>query len=278
MIKKSIDTTVSSWLREATEQLTLLGIPRPHLDTELLLAHTLHKSRTWLHAHGDETIQTHLRTVADARLALRAARVPIAYIIGHKEFYGRLFDVTPATLIPRPESEMIMTLLDTLLDPHASRLLDVGTGSGCLGITAKLEHPELAVTLCDISSDALKIARRNAQRLYADVQTAQSDLLQAIDGRFDVILANLPYVDRSWDVSTDTAHEPADALYAEDGGLALIKQLLTQAVSHISRGGLILLEADPCQHDSIVTYAQQAGYRHITTSGYIIAVSYSQSN
>lgn len=264
------------WLRDAAEQLASVGIPSALLDAEIILAHTLRKSRTWLHAHGDETINIRDLEIANTRLDLRLDRTPIAYIIGHKEFYSRLFKVTPSVLIPRPESEAIITLLKQYVPQKATRLIDIGTGSGCLGITAKLELPRLSVTLTDISRHALSVARHNASALRADVVTCRSDLLSDILGVFDVIIANLPYVDRSWDRSPETNVEPAIALFAEQNGLSLISQLITQLRGRLTPGGLLILEADPVQHDTILQLCQKVHLAHIATDGY--AIAFKQTN
>lgn len=270
----SNETSVATWIAHASRQLTTAHIDTARLDAEMLLSHTLHQPRTWLHAHRDAALTPSQIIVADARLQLRTEHVPVAYIIGHKEFYGRLFRVTPATLVPRPESETIIELLNQLITPHRkTTLIDVGTGSGCLGITAKLEHPNLEVTLSDINEPALKTARHNAKELKADVTCVQSDLLIDIAGRFGVIIANLPYVDPSWEVSRSISHEPTLALFAEDGGLALIKKLLMQATTHLPAGGYLLLEADPCQHDDIVTFAKEYGYQHELIQEYVVVLS-----
>lgn len=263
---------VSYWIRNAAEQLAAAGITSALLDAEIILAHTLRKSRTWLHAHSDDEMTARELEIANARLDLRLDRTPIAYIIGHKEFYSRLFKVTPSVLVPRPESEDIITLLKQLSHPDHARLVDIGTGSGILGITAKLELPHLDVTLTDISRHALAIAEENARNLRADVTALRSDLLSAIPGVFDVIIANLPYVDRGWERSPETAHEPALALFAENHGIKLIERLLDQAPAHLSAHGYILLEADPDQHHAIITHAKTLGLSHEQTEGYIVVL------
>jgi len=270
---KSNPTSVANWIARATQSLKTAHIASAQLDAELILAHVLHRSRTWLHAHSDDVIDESRLSVAEACLTLRLDHVPIAYIIGHKEFYGRRFHVSPATLIPRPESETIVSLISQLIKPTHRALLDVGTGSGCLGITAKLEHPALSVTLSDISETALEIAALNAKELQAEVTCVRSDLLQDITGTLDFIVANLPYVDRSWEVSPDIAHEPALALFADDSGLALIKRLLSQAATHLTPHGYLLLEADPCQHDEIIAVAKKNSYQLVVIEEYIIALS-----
>jgi release factor glutamine methyltransferase len=266
--------TIADWLAEATRQLVFADIPSARLDAELLLAHTLRKPRTWLHGHGDETLSERHREIANARLDLRLDRVPVAYIIGHKEFYGRMFKVTTATLIPRPESESLIALLNEALPrnhsllPEALKVVDVGTGSGILGITAKLEHPELDVTLLDISRHALTVAQDNAATLNAEVSTLQSDLLTSYPFIADVIIANLPYVNPEWERSPETNHEPAEALFATNNGLSLIFELLIQSKEKLAYGGKLILEADPEQHPAIIKEATKYGLVLVKNDGY----------
>ena len=256
---------IKDWIADASRQLTDAGIPSARLDSELILAHTLRASRSYLHAHGEDELTARQTEIANARLALRIERVPVAYIIGHKEFYGRRFHVTTATLIPRPESEALITLLKKVVpDTHSLlnetlRLIDVGTGSGALGITAKKEFPELSVTLSDVSRHALKVATRNATALNVAVTTLQSDLLSAYPFTADIIIANLPYVDPTWERSKETDHEPEMALFANNGGKALIYELLGQTTNKLSNGGSLLLEADPEQHPAIIAEAKKYG-------------------
>lgn len=267
---------ISSWLQNASSALNRIGIPTARLDAEIILAHTIRKSRTYLHAHSEDSLSNREYEVANARLELRLDRVPVAYIIGHKEFYGRQFHVTTATLIPRPESEVMIELLNDLLNqpetPTYATLVDVGTGSGNLGTTAKLEHPELSVTLLDISTHALQIAGDNAKKLGANVTLIRSALLKQYVLPADIILANLPYVDVSWEVSPETRHEPAEALFADKNGRDLIEKLIIQATTEQPVHGLLLLEADPWQHAPLIAFAAQYGYSHITTRDYIIAL------
>ncbi|MFZ1258092.1 MAG: peptide chain release factor N(5)-glutamine methyltransferase [Candidatus Saccharimonas sp.] len=272
MIKKSRLTPVRIWLRDAAEQLASAGIASALLDAEIILAHTLRKSRIWLHAHGDETLALRHQEIADARLRLRLDRIPVAYIVGHKWFYGRLFSVTPATLIPRPESEAIIELLTQYLPPTATSLIDVGCGSGCLGITAALEHPTLSVTLADISRHALVVAAKNATDLGAKNTTIlKSDLLtHAPLPTYDAILANLPYVSKQWPTSPELAHEPPIALYATNEGLTIIFAFLPQAAQRLLRNGLCIVEADPCQHAAIIKQAALHQLQHIATKDYAV--------
>lgn len=270
-------SSIKQWLGSASKQLSEAGIASARLDAELILTHTLRKNRTYLHAHSEEEINPRFLDILDTRLALRLDRVPVAYIIGHKEFYGRIFNVTPSTLIPRPESEAMIDLLKKAIQQPAlplpletPRLVDVGTGSGCLGITAKLEIPELDVALTDISRHALGIAEANAKRLDAKVATLRSNLLQAYPYVADFILANLPYVGKDWEVSPETRHEPGEALYASNNGLALINRLLEEAPSRLSQSGLIFIEADQRQHGDIVAKAKSHNLSLADSQGLIL--------
>lgn len=273
---------ISAWLQVATKKLQNSGVSTARLDSELLLAHILEVDRTWLHAHGDESLTAQQFTELERLIKRRLNREPIAYITGKKEFYGREFIVTPDVLIPRPESEAMIDLLKSLhpailaKTPRSKEqifLIDVGTGSGCLGITAKLELPELNVMLSDISRTALTIARENAERFRADVRLLESYLLsnlQPLASSVHYILANLPYVDESWERSPETDHEPALALFAEQRGLELIYKLLDQTPKVLASGGYILLEADPEQHAAIITRGQQNGLRLEAIRDYIV--------
>lgn len=270
--------SISSWLKKVTSELTAAGIESARLDAEIILAHTLKKPRTYLHAHSEDTIDIRLLEIANARRDLRVNRVPIAYIIGHKEFYGRRFKITSATLIPRPETEDMINLLKEIvpanvsLIPQTLRVVDIGTGSGAIGITAKLELPELAVTLIDISTHALNIAEKNAETYKVDVQILRSDLLAKYPFSPDIILANLPYVDTEWEVSPETYHEPAEALYAAKQGLDLINKLIIQAAAQVVAGGYMLLEADKRQHARIVETAKAHGFTLAISRGLILCL------
>lgn len=271
--------TYDSWLSKAITLLQQAGIESARLDAELLLSHTANISRTYLHAHGDNALDGRHEGIANARLELRKNRTPLAYIIGHKEFYGRRFKTTPAALIPRPESETIIELLKGIVPKNISllqeklALADVGTGTGCLGITAKLEWPELDVTLIDINTHVLNLAKENAKVLDADVKTLKNDLLGSYGMPLDIIVANLPYVDRDWEVSPETRAEPDEALYATNHGLALIYRLLEQAPLWLRMGGHVLIESDTRQQNDIIAHAKTLGYQHDTTEGFITVFS-----
>ena len=267
---------ISDWLKTATKSLKNIGISSARLDAELILANTLRKNRTYLHAHLDEEIDPRRFDIANARLDLRLDRVPIAYILSYKEFYGRKFTVSPSVLIPRPESEDLISLFLELTASEIAEkvLIDVGTGSGCLGITAKLERSNLSVILSDISKPALNIAEKNANALNADVHIQQQSLLNGQLKPVDYIFANLPYVDENWDVSPELQYEPEIALFAEDEGLKLILQLILQAPRCLTPEGLLFIEADPQQHNRIINEAMKNGFVKERVLNYILVLRF----
>ena len=202
-------------------------------------------------------------------------------------FYGRDFIISPDVLIPRPETEM---MVDTVLNlvgkpylpgvkpskaklPQDLVIADVGTGSGCVAITMKMELPDAKVVATDISEKALKIAEKNADNLGAKIEFLQSDLLEKVDTKPDLIVANLPYVDENWEWVDKGAlsKEPALALYADNGGLKLIYKLIDQ----VAERGIkhLILEADPCQHERIINYANKKGLTLRETRGFILYLS-----
>jgi release factor glutamine methyltransferase len=271
--------TIDAWVNYSADELKKIGITSARLDAEIILAHTIRKSRTYLHAHNNEILSDRHQEIANARLDLRIDRTPIAYIIGHKEFYGRSFKVTPATLIPRPESEDIITLLKELIPQTRLllvqppvQLIDVGTGSGCLGISAKLEVPELEVTLSDISRHTLNVAESNARSLHADVSVLLSNLLENYTFSPSYILANLPYVDPKWERSIETNYEPAEALFANDEGLHFIRKLIEQAKYKLEKNGYLLIEADSRQHAAVTKLAKLNDFKVIKIKGFIIVL------
>ncbi len=242
---------VSSWLTNSQ-------IDR--LDAELIMARAIGKDRTFLHAHPDYEFSAAEFEQIKSDTLRRQKHEPLAYILGEKEFYGRIFTVTPDTLIPRPETEALIDIIKAQ-KPH--KVLDVGTGSGCIAVTLALELPKTEVNALDISQKALKIARQNAQNLGAKVNFFESNLLENAQ-KYDLIVANLPYVDQKWDwLSPELAYEPKTALFAEDGGLELIKKLIKQAPTHLEKQGKLILEADISQHQKIADFATSNSFEII---------------
>lgn len=269
-------TTIQSWLETASVKLKLAGIPSARLDAELLLAKAIEKSREYILSHPETPLRKGW-TLAQLKTNLkrRCMREPMAYILGQKEFYGRMFQVNKDVLIPRPESEVMIELLGGLR-PSRATIIDVGTGSGCLAISATLKFPTSRVIATDTSKKALIVAKTNAKKYDAQVTFLEGSLLEPVRHKgFQplIILANLPYVDESWrEVSPETAYEPRDALYATDNGLELVLRLITQAKAILPKKSFLLLEADPRQHDAIVQYGTAQGFTLHKKQDFILAL------
>ena len=266
--KDSPRLSIANFLAISTKTLSKAGIASARLDSELILAHILRRSREWLLAHDATALTQPQQQQARQLLLQRTQRQPIAYLTGRRDFYGHSFLVNEQVLVPRPESEVILAILDELVrDHHLRTVLDVGTGSGCLAISIKLAHPDLAVSACDISKSALLVARRNAARLLPSSQQVkfyQSDLLSdlPVGSQFDLIVANLPYLSPGQDdLSPELAYEPAIALYAGDDGLSLIKRLIATAPAHLTPRGYLLLEMNTDQIEAVASYATDYRYQ-----------------
>ena len=269
--------TVSEWLGSAKEKID-------SLDAELILCSALNfEDRVDIVLYAEKEFDFSL---ADQMLEERANGIPLAYITGSKEFYGRNFKVNKNVLIPRPETEQIIISTLSIIDVEKFqnvRILDVGTGSGCIPITLKLElnSEKIASEIfgTDVSEPALEIAKENAKNLDADVRFFNSNLLEKIDSLPDILIANLPYVDINWDwISEELKFEPALALFADDGGLKLIKKLIDQIFAKISdkktQKKFLVLEADPSQHDDIINYAKEKGFELISRSNFILSFKF----
>jgi release factor glutamine methyltransferase len=262
---------INNWLKTSTRQLIENGHTSARLDALMLLELVLHKERSYILAHLDDTLNTDQLSKLSKLLIRRIHYEPLAYIRGFTEFYGRNFLVTPQVLIPRPESETIITMLKSLQLPKHAAIADIGTGSGALSITAALELPSTTVDAYDISNGALHVARKNAEALGALIHCIKQDLLTRPLTVYDVILANLPYVAMDQPVSKDTKYEPSIALYSEDDGLNHINRLIEQLDSaRIRVNGFLIIEAEPRQHNRIIAIGKNNGFSMIQKEGFCV--------
>jgi release factor glutamine methyltransferase len=218
----------------------------PAIEVRALLRHLLKVEDVHLIAHGDAVLSAEHEAAFRNLVARRAAGEPIAYITGRREFYGIEFRVTPAVLIPRPETELLVECaLDELRPDHEARVLDLGTGSGCVAIAIARERPRAQVTAVDASVDALAVARENARLLAVpNIEFLKSDWFAAVMGRYDLIVANPPYVaagDPHLDQG-DLRFEPQCALSAGRDGFDAISTIVAGAAFHLERSGLLALE------------------------------------
>ena len=219
------------------------------LDARLLAQQLLGWDAAQFFTAAGDSAPAWFATQYDAVVVRRAAREPIAYIIGRQEFWDLTFEVSPAVLIPRPETELIIEAsLDLFPDAEAPiTVADVCTGSGCLAVALARERLRATILATDVSADALDVARRNGARHKVEhrVRFVQTDLLRDVDESFDLIVANPPYVLRRDRVSLQPEvrdHEPAVALFAGEDGLAVIRGLIAQSAAHLKPGGTVMFE------------------------------------
>ncbi len=246
------------------DELTAAGIDTPELDAELLLARVLNVDRGWLIAHPEHVLTPAQRTAFKKMVARRAQREPLAYITGQRWFYDILLHITPAVLIPRPETEELVELALAWLRAHpAAVVADIGTGSGAIALAiARHTSPDVRILATDISPEALNVARENARRLDVAerVHFHQGDLLAALPGPVDLIVANLPYVaerDRGELMPEVGVFEPEEALFSGPAGLNHLQRLLAAAPDYLRPGGAILLEIGYDQGEAVQSLARQ---------------------
>jgi release factor glutamine methyltransferase len=255
--------TIGRLLQWTTDYLKRHGAEGPRLDAEVLLAHALHCRRIELYTAFDQVPPDDVRSVFRELVRQRAEGTPVAYLVGHREFYSLSFRVTPAVLIPRPETEfVVIALLDLARQrPTASDLTicDVGTGSGILAVCAAKHLPNSQVAALDISPEALEVARQNveAQGVLSQVELIQSDLFSDLppERRFDFIVSNPPYVSESEFeglAKEVREHEPRQALVAGPQGTEVIEALVPQAAERLQPGGHLLVEISPMIHDAVL--------------------------
>jgi release factor glutamine methyltransferase len=239
----------------------------PRSEVRMLLAHVLSRDHAWLVAHDDDAMSDGDLAQVESLISRRTNGEPIAYLIGARDFYGRSFVCSSAALIPRPETEMLVDCALTLVPslPVAKpKVLDIGTGTGCIAITLALELPQASIFAIDVSADALSLARHNATQLNAPVKFIESNWFNALDtdAKFDIIVSNPPYI-----VPGDThlsqgdlRFEPAIALADAVDGLESYRQIAQGARKHLQAGGALIVEHGYDQGDSVPALFRDAGF------------------
>jgi release factor glutamine methyltransferase len=252
---------VKAQLAKTRATLATAGIPLPWLDAEILVAHVLQSSRERLHSHPDRQLTTSQRARLHRLTARRAGRVPVPYLVGEREFYGHMLRVTPAVLIPRPSSELLVELAIDWLKAHPDRrrVIDLGTGSGAVAISVAKAVRWVRIEARDVSAQALRVADDNIARhkLRRRIVTVKGNLLRGAAAA-DLILANLPYIPEALRRirPKELEYEPALALDGGKDGLSLIRTALAQAPAVLKPGGLVLFECDPAQTRRLTRLAQ----------------------
>jgi release factor glutamine methyltransferase len=253
-------------IRNVRYQLGVMGVDEVEIEAELMVREAIgSKSRAYLYAHMDEELPVEAAQKLDEFIARRLNNEPLAYIVGHREFFNVDLKVTPATLIPRPETETLVETAIELVNQRQARYLqvaEIGTGSGAIAIALAVVFPELNVVATDVSEEALAVARQNATRngVADSIDFLQGDLFEPLQtARLDLIIANLPYV-----TSADLARlepeirdwEPHGALDGGEDGLDVIRRLLTEVPPHLNPGGVVALEFGVDQADALMEFAK----------------------
>ena len=259
---------IGDWLADHTKQLSDADLGSARLDCLILLEDELEMPRASILAHTDQQLSPEQLLRLNHKIAQRIQHMPLAYIRGFVEFYGRRFFVTKNVLVPRPETEIMIELLKKISPTNT--IIDLGTGSGALAITAKHEFPAASVYGVDIDPRCLTVARRNSSTHKIKVHFQQSDLL---DGCADdithgaTILANLPYVPVHHPLNLDAAHEPHHAIFSGQDGLDHYRKLFTQAQS--KQVAIILTEGLPFQHTELQKIGMDPQFSLALSEGYI---------
>ncbi|MDP2787281.1 MAG: peptide chain release factor N(5)-glutamine methyltransferase [Pseudomonadota bacterium] len=265
--------TIAVLLADATGRLAealALARPEARIEARVLLAHALKVDHAWLIAHDRDTPTPAQRDAIENLIARRTGGEPVAYILGEREFYGLSFAVTPAVLIPRPDTELLVQLaLDRIPTDQTSSVLDLGTGSGAIALALAVHRPLARIVAVDRSPAALEVARKNATRLgLRNLSFLLSDWYAGLGVKnFDIIVANPPYIaagDAHLDQG-DLRFEPREALQSDAGGLADIRKIVAGAPAHLHPGGWLLFEHGYDQGEASQHLLRQAGWSQVCT-------------
>lgn len=240
------------------------------LDTALLLSHCLQRSTTYLRTWPETEVDREVQQAFEALMARREQGEPIAYLIGERGFWTLDLEVSPATLIPRPETELLVEqVLLKLADCRQAAVLDLGTGTGAIALALASEQPHWQLTACDVQPDAVQLAERNRQALaLSNVSVLNSDWFASIgDARFDCIVSNPPYIDADDGHLSqgDVRFEPRSALVAKNCGLADIEKIISGSDNYLLAGGWLLLEHGYNQAEAVRQLLRQAGFQCVFT-------------
>ncbi len=266
--------TVHQSLVAAERRLAGIGISSARLDSEILLAHCLDQTREWLIAHNQDELTDSQAKKYELAIVSRLDREPVCYITNQLEFYGIDFFVDSRVLSPRVETELIVEQAIELAKP-GSKLIDLGTGSGAIAIAIAKNRPDLFITATEVSDEAMQVAKRNASSILGasnNIKFIKADVWDGVEGQFDTIVTNLPYVSKSYlpNMKPEVQKEPAVALFGGDGdGLDLYRRFYTDLSTHTTADSIVLHESDPWQHDPLKLLANQAGLIPFS-EGYLI--------
>jgi len=254
-------------LAQALQKAQAAGLER--LDAQMLLLHVLGRSthdRAWLLVHDTDALAAPAQAAFEAGVRRRCGGEPLAYITGHKEFFGLDLQVDARVLVPRPDTETLVDwALSLLTDTPTATVLDLGTGSGAIALALKTSRPDLSVRATDFSAEALTVARSNAARLHLDVAFQQASWLDDVDGHYQLILSNPPYIATQDRHLADLLHEPLQALTAGTDGLDDLRRIIAQAPAHLQAGGWLLLEHGYDQAEAVRRLLLESGLQSVAS-------------
>ena len=259
--------TVLEILQSTTAYFKKRGVESPRLNAEHLLAHVLKRKRIELYVEFERALTEEELAPLRELVRRRGQGEPLQHLLGTVEFCGQTFLCDRRALVPRPETEQLVELLISQIPDPKSQILDVGTGSGVIALSLATKFPEATITATDASDEALALAGENAVRLglQEKVVFLKSDLLEAVSGAFDLIVANLPYIpmgDRPT-LSREVLHDPETALFAGERGTEMICKLIDAARAHLSAGGLLALELGIGQAEELAALMAEKNYHDI---------------
>ena len=260
--------TVLEVLQATTAYFKKHNVENPRLNAEHLLAHVLGRKRIELYLEFERVLTESELAPLRNLVKRRSEGEPLQHLLGTTEFCGLTFLCDKRAMVPRPETEELVELVESKIENRELRIVDVGTGSGVIALTLAVKFPEAEILAVDISDDALALAQENAARVkLADrVRFLKSNLLENVEGCFDVIVANLPYIsiqDRQ-SLSREVLHDPEVALFASTQGDELVRELIAQAPSQLRAGGMLALEIGIGQSEALLSALAEKNYRDIS--------------
>ena len=259
--------TLLEVLQSTTVYFKKHNVESPRLNAEHLLAHVLGRKRIELYLEFERKLSEDELVPLRELVRRRGEGEPLQHLLGTVEFCGLTFICDKRALVPRPETEQLVELVESKIANRESKMVDVGTGSGVIALSLAKNFPEAKICAVDISDDALSLARENAARLGLNEQLEfkKADLLESLNERFDLVVANLPYLamqDRNT-LSREVLRDPEIAVFAGDSGDELIRRLIEQAASRLNAGGLLALEIGVGQAERLSEFLAQKNYRDI---------------
>lgn len=258
--------TVLEVLQSTTAYFQKRGIENPRLNAEHLLAHSLGRKRLDVYLEFERDLAEPELAPIRELVRRRGQNEPLQHLLGTVEFCGNVFLCDKRALVPRPETEELVELLQLAIRNPQSAMVDVGTGSGVIALSLARKFPEAKIIATDISEEALLLARENAARLQIDqVEFRKCNLLENVDGKFDLIVANLPYISRHdrQQLAAEVLRDPEVAVFAGEKGDEMIRQLIETAPAHLNAGSLLALEIGLGQEPALIEFLRQKNYGDI---------------